>query len=167
MAFRAYWKGYLRLSLVTIGVELYSAVSGTASPSFHQIHKPSGKRIRYQKVAPGIGPVDREEIVKGYELDKDEYVIVEPEELDEIKLESKRAPSNSCNSSNIAKSTRFITTSPIMWRPSRKRWRQKVLPLFAMRCATREKWDWGKWQCAGVTTWLPSNRPARGFCSKP
>ncbi|MFP4004171.1 MAG: Ku protein [Alphaproteobacteria bacterium] len=90
MALRAYWKGYLRLSLVTIGVELYSAVSGGSSPSFHQIHKPSGKRIRYQKVAPGIGPVDREEIVKGYEIDKDEYVLVEPDELDEIKLESKR-----------------------------------------------------------------------------
>jgi DNA end-binding protein Ku len=90
MVYRAYWKGYLRLSLVTIGVELYSAVSGTSSLSFHQIHKPSGKRIRYQKVAPGVGPVDTDEIVKGYEIDKDEYVLIEPEELDEIKLESKR-----------------------------------------------------------------------------
>lgn len=91
MALRAFWKGYLRLSLVTIGVELYSAVASTATPSFHQIHKPSGKRIRYQKVAPGVGPVDSDEIVKGYEVDKDEYVLLEPEELDEVKLESKRA----------------------------------------------------------------------------
>lgn len=87
---RAYWKGYLRLSLVTIGVELYSAVSGASGLSLHQIHKPSGKRIRYQKVAPGIGPVDTNEIVKGLEIDKDEYVLLDDDELDAIKLESKR-----------------------------------------------------------------------------
>lgn len=87
---RAYWKGYLRLSLVTIGVELYSAMSSTSGLSLHQIHKHSGKRIRYQKVAPGIGPVDTNEIVKGLEIDKDEYVLLDDEELDAIKLESKR-----------------------------------------------------------------------------
>lgn len=90
MAARAYWKGYLKLSLVTIAVELYSAVSSTRTIEMHQIHKPSGKRIRYQKVAPGIGPVENDEIVKGYETEKDNYVIIEPEELDAIKLESKR-----------------------------------------------------------------------------
>jgi DNA end-binding protein Ku len=87
---RAYWKGYLRLSLVTIGIELYSATASASRLSLHQIHKPSGKRVRYQKIAEGIGPVDTDEIVKGFETDKDEYVILEPEELDEIKLESKR-----------------------------------------------------------------------------
>ena len=89
-AMRAYWKGYLRLSLVTIGVELYSAVARTSGLSFHQIHKPSGKRIRYQKVAPGVGPVDTNEIVKGLEIEKDEYVLLDDDELDAIKLESKR-----------------------------------------------------------------------------
>lgn len=89
MAARAYWKGHLRLSLVTIGVELYSAVTQANKLSFHQIHRPSEKRIRYQKVAPGIGPVDPDEIVKGYELDKDNYVLLEPEELDAVKLESR------------------------------------------------------------------------------
>lgn len=90
MPARAYWKGYLRLSLVTIGVELYSATTRTSSLSLHQIHKPSGKRIRYQKIAPGIGPVDTDDIVKGYAAGKDEYVILEPEELDDIKLETRR-----------------------------------------------------------------------------
>jgi hypothetical protein len=66
MAIRAYWKGYLRLSLVTIRVELYPAAAGSSRLSLHQIHEPSGKRVRYQKVAPGIGPVDTDEIVKGY-----------------------------------------------------------------------------------------------------
>ncbi len=90
MARRAYWKGYLRLSLVTIGIELYSATSSTSRLSLHQIHKPSGKRIRYQKIAEGVGPVDADEIVRGFQTNKDEYVILDPEELDEIKLASKR-----------------------------------------------------------------------------
>lgn len=90
MARRAYWKGHLRLSLVTIGIELYSATSSTGRVSLHQIHEPTGKRIRYQKVAEGVGPVDTDEIVKGFETSEDEYVILSPDELDEIRLESKR-----------------------------------------------------------------------------
>ena len=76
MAMRAYWKGYLRLSLVNIGIELYSATSSQRRISLRQIHKPSGKRIRYQKVAEGVGPVDKDEIVKGFETSKDEYVLL-------------------------------------------------------------------------------------------
>ena len=90
MASRAYWKGHLRLSLVTIGIELHSAVKSSASIPLHQIHKPSGKRIRYMKVAPGVGEVDTADIVKGFEVDKNEYVTLEDDELDAIKLESKR-----------------------------------------------------------------------------
>jgi DNA end-binding protein Ku len=90
MPTRAYWKGYLRLSLVTIGVELYPAVASTSSLALHQIHKPTGKRIRYEKVAPGVGPVKTSDIVKGFEVTKGEYVTLTPDELDEIKLESRR-----------------------------------------------------------------------------
>lgn len=90
MPARAYWKGYLRLSLVTIGIELFTAVNSAKDTALHQIHKPSGKRIRYEKVAPGIGAVKPKDIVKGVEIDKDEYVVLDPEELDEIKLESRR-----------------------------------------------------------------------------
>jgi len=89
MAPRAYWKGHLKLSLVTIGVELYTAVSRSNQLQLHQIHEPSGKRIRYQKVAPGVGPVDTSEIVKGYEVDNDDYVLLSDEELDAVKLESR------------------------------------------------------------------------------
>lgn len=90
MPARAYWKGYLRLSLVTIGIELYTAVKSGKDTALHQIHKPSGKRIRYEKVAPGIGAVKARDIVKGFEVEKDEYVVLDPEELDEIRLESRR-----------------------------------------------------------------------------
>ena len=63
MAARAYWQGQIRLALVSIPVEIYSATRSGATIAFNQIHEPSGKRIKYEKVAPGIGPVDPEEIV--------------------------------------------------------------------------------------------------------
>jgi DNA end-binding protein Ku len=90
MAPRALWKGQLRLSLVSIPVEIYSATKTGARVSFRQIHKPSGKRIRYEKSVPGIGPVDADDIVKGYEVERDEYILLDPDELDEIKLETKK-----------------------------------------------------------------------------
>src|SRR5690606_34606256 len=86
---RPYWKGHLRLSLVSIAVELYPAVAGSNRLSMHQIHKPTGKRIRYEKTVPGLGPVETADIAKGVEVEDDTYVIVEPEEIEEIKLESK------------------------------------------------------------------------------
>ena len=59
MAARAYWQGQIRLALVSIPVEIYSATKSGAPIAFHQIHEPTGKRIKYEKVVPGIGPVDR------------------------------------------------------------------------------------------------------------
>jgi DNA end-binding protein Ku len=87
---RAYWKGFLRLSLVSIGVEIYNAVESKSEISFRQIHKPSGRRINYEKVVQGIGKIDNADIVKGYEVDTDTYVTLEPEEIDALKLESKK-----------------------------------------------------------------------------
>lgn len=90
MAPRAFWTGNLRLSLVTIPVSLYPATSTERKIEFHQIHEPSGKRIRYQKVAPGVGPVENDEITKGYEYEKGKYVLLDQKEIDELKLESKQ-----------------------------------------------------------------------------
>lgn len=90
MASRALWSGQLRLSLVSISVELHSAKKAGAHISFRQIHKPSGKRVHYQKVVNGVGPVDAEDIVKGFEYDKDRYVLLEPGEIDEVKLDSRK-----------------------------------------------------------------------------
>jgi len=87
---RAYWKGFLRLSLVSIGVNLYNAVDSRSEISFRQIHKPSGRRVNYEKVVQGIGKVENADIAKGYEVDADTYVLLEPEEIEAIKLESKR-----------------------------------------------------------------------------
>lgn len=90
MAPRALWKGQLRLSLVSIPVEIFSATKSASRVSFRQIHKPSGKRIRYEKSVPGIGPVKTEDIVKGYEVEEDEYILLDPDEIDAIKLETKK-----------------------------------------------------------------------------
>ena len=87
---RAYWKGFLRLSLVSIAVEIFNAVDSSTEIRFNQIHKPSGKRINYTKTVKGIGPIEASDIVKGYEVDENVYVFLEPEELDAIKLESKK-----------------------------------------------------------------------------
>lgn len=87
---RAYWKGFLRLSLVSIGVEIYSAVESKSDVSFRQIHKPSGRRVKYQKIVQGVGEIENADIVKGYEVDTDTYVTIEPEEIDALKLESKK-----------------------------------------------------------------------------
>ncbi|WP_062211875.1 Ku protein [Aureimonas sp. AU12] len=90
MARRPVWKGQIRLSLVSIPVEIFAATKSGATIAFHQIHKESGKRIRYEKVAPGIGPVSKEDIVKGFEISKGNYVLLTDEEMEEVKLETRR-----------------------------------------------------------------------------
>jgi DNA end-binding protein Ku len=90
MPTRAYWSGNIRLSLVSIPIQVIPATKSGAKIAFHQIHKPSGARIRYQKVVPDIGPVDTDDIVKGYELEKGKYVLLEDKEIDKLKLEAKK-----------------------------------------------------------------------------
>lgn len=90
MAARAYWQGQIKLALVSIPVEIYSATRSGATVSFKQIHEPSGKPVHYEKVVTGIGPVDKDEIMKGYEVAKGEYVLLEQDEIDAVKLESKK-----------------------------------------------------------------------------
>jgi DNA end-binding protein Ku len=90
MAARAYWKGQIRLALVSIPVEIFSATKSGATIAFNQIHEPTGKRIKYEKVVPGLGPVDADEIVKGYQYEKGSYVLLDDEEIDAVKLESKK-----------------------------------------------------------------------------
>jgi DNA end-binding protein Ku len=87
---RPYWSGQLRLSLVTIPVKLYPATTTERQISLHQIHEPTGERIRYQKVAPSVGPVEPDEIIKGFEYEKGKYVLLEPDEIEDLKLESKQ-----------------------------------------------------------------------------
>src|SRR5262245_11002123 len=87
---RPVWTGQIRLALVALPVKLYSALDAKEKISFNQIHEPSKQRIRYEKVAPGVGPVEKDEIVKGYEYAKGRYVLFSDEEFEAMKVESKK-----------------------------------------------------------------------------
>lgn len=90
MPARAYWQGQIRLALVSIPVEIYSATKSGAAVKFRQIHEPTGKPIHYEKVAEGFGPVDPDDIMKGFEVEKNEFVLLDQDEIDSVKLESKK-----------------------------------------------------------------------------
>jgi DNA end-binding protein Ku len=88
---RAYWKGYLKLSLVSCPVALFPASSEREKIRFHQINKATGNRIKYRKVdAETEDEVDASDIIKGYEVGKGEYIELEPEELEAVAIESTR-----------------------------------------------------------------------------
>jgi DNA end-binding protein Ku len=88
---RAYWKGYLKLSLVSCPIALFPATSEREKISFHQLNKETGNRIRFRKVDAETGDeVDNANIVKGYEVAKGEHIELEPEELEAVAIKSKR-----------------------------------------------------------------------------
>jgi DNA end-binding protein Ku len=87
---RAYWKGYLKLSLVSCPIALFPATSEREKISFHQLNKETGNRIRYKKVDADTGDeVPNTDIIKGYELAKGEYIELEPKELEAVAIDSK------------------------------------------------------------------------------
>jgi DNA end-binding protein Ku len=89
MAPRAYWKGYLKLSLVSCPIALYPAASSSERVSFNRVNKKTGNRLKQQLVdAETSEPVDKEEIGRGYEIGKGQYLQVEDEEIERIKIES-------------------------------------------------------------------------------
>src|SRR5262247_3726041 len=89
MAPRAYWKGYLRLSLVSCPIALYPASSGAERVSFNRINKKTGNRLKQLLVDSESGdPVEREDVGRGYEIGKGQYLQVEDEELEKIQIES-------------------------------------------------------------------------------
>jgi DNA end-binding protein Ku len=91
MAPRAYWKGYLKLSLVSCPIALFPATSEREKISFHQINKNTGHRIKYRKVDAESGDeVESTDIIKGYEVGKGDYIELDPEELEAVAIESKR-----------------------------------------------------------------------------
>jgi DNA end-binding protein Ku len=91
MAPRANWKGYLRLSLVSCPIALYPASSLREKVSFNRLNRKTGNRLKQQNVDSETGEiVPREDIARGYEVAKGQYLIVEDEELDAVQIESTR-----------------------------------------------------------------------------
>jgi DNA end-binding protein Ku len=95
---RPYWSGRIQVSLVSFGVQLFVATESKSQISFHQISRSTGERIRHQKVLQSAvdsgdetagAAVGKDEIVKGYEYRKGEYVLIEPSELENLKVPSK------------------------------------------------------------------------------
>jgi DNA end-binding protein Ku len=88
---RAYWKGFLKLSLVSCPIALFPATSEREKISFHQLNKETGHRIKYRKVDAETGDeVEQAAIIKGYEVGKGEYIELDPDELEAVAIESKR-----------------------------------------------------------------------------
>lgn len=91
MPSRPYWKGHMRLSLVTFAVALYPVIATSGRIAFHQLQKGTGCRIREKKVCPDSGAeVASGDIVKGYEYEKDHYMVVEDEDLEKVRLETRK-----------------------------------------------------------------------------
>ncbi|PVM71288.1 Ku protein [Caulobacter radicis] len=90
MAPRPTWQGHLRLSLVTCPVALYTATNPGGEVRFNLLHPKTHNRIQMVATDPDLGPVERADLVKGYEVEKDRYVIVTPEEIESVRLESTR-----------------------------------------------------------------------------
>lgn len=90
MAARPTWQGHLKLSLVTCPVALYTATSSASDVRFHLINPATHNRIRMVTTDPDTGPVERSDLVKGYEISKDEYVLFDEADFDKVRLESTR-----------------------------------------------------------------------------
>jgi DNA end-binding protein Ku len=87
---RPYWTGHIQISLVSFGVSFFTATEAKSEIAFHQIDRKTGERIRHRNVAEDRGPVERADIVKGYEVRKGEYVTIEPEEIAHLRMPSKK-----------------------------------------------------------------------------
>ncbi|MCI0541093.1 MAG: Ku protein [Verrucomicrobiales bacterium] len=90
MKTRSIWTGLLKISLITIPVKLYTALNEADKISFNQLHKGCHQRLRQQLHCPVHGKVEREDVVKGYEIEKDRFVVVDPAELEALQIESTR-----------------------------------------------------------------------------
>src|SRR5271170_370826 len=88
MAYRPTWQGHLRLSLVTCKVSLYTATNAGGDIHFNLINPKTNNRIRMVATDPDAGPVERSSLVKGYEFDKDQYVLLTDDDIRSVKLES-------------------------------------------------------------------------------
>jgi DNA end-binding protein Ku len=86
---RPYWSGQIQISLVSFGVKLFPATEAKSEIRFHQLSRKTGERIHHQKISADEGPVEKDEIVKGYEYRKGQYVTIEPEEIAHLRIPSR------------------------------------------------------------------------------
>lgn len=87
---RPFWTGQIQISLVSFSVSLFPATEAKSEIAFHQIDRRTGERVRHKNVSEDRGPVERADIVKGYEFRKGEYVTIEPDEIAHLRIPSKK-----------------------------------------------------------------------------
>lgn len=88
---RSYWSGQFQLSLVSFGIQLFPATEAKSEIRFHQLNRKTGERVKHQNVTAEDDPVEKDEIVKGYEYSKGEYVMIEPEDIENLRIPSRQA----------------------------------------------------------------------------
>jgi DNA end-binding protein Ku len=86
---RPFWSGQIQISLVSFGVKLFPATEAKSEIRFHQLSRKTGERIKHQKVSGDDGPVEKSDVVKGYEYRKGEYISIEPEEIENLRIPSR------------------------------------------------------------------------------
>jgi DNA end-binding protein Ku len=87
---RPYWSGQLQISLVSFGIKLFPSTEAKSEIHFHQLNRKTGERIKHQKVSGKDGPLENDEIVRGYEYKKGQYVKIEPRDIDNLRIPSRR-----------------------------------------------------------------------------
>jgi DNA end-binding protein Ku len=87
---RPFWSGHVQISLVSFAVNLFPLVEAKSEIHFHQLSRKTGERIHHQKVTADQGPVESEDIVKGYEYKKDKYLAIEPKEIEHLRVKSRK-----------------------------------------------------------------------------
>ena len=87
---RPFWTGQIQISLVAVGVKLFPAVEAKSEIHFHQLNRRTGERVRHQNISDEEVPVEKDDIVKGYEYRKGEYVMIEPEEIKNLRIPSRQ-----------------------------------------------------------------------------
>ena len=87
---RPYWSGQIRISLVSFGVQMFPATEAKSEIHFHQLNRKTGERIRHQNVSGDDDPLEKEDIVKGYEYSKGEFVMIEPEDIENLRIPSRQ-----------------------------------------------------------------------------
>src|SRR4051812_46680219 len=151
MAPRSSWKGYLKLSLVTCPVKLYPATSSNERIRFNQLHKDTHNRINMKPVDPELGIVERSDLVKGYEYEDKQYIIIDDTDLDAVRIESN-------HTMNIEAfvdeqwSTSSTGMRPIIWRRT-ARWPRRLSRCCAKRCANPASWRLPAWCCPAASAW--------------
>ncbi len=139
MAPRAYWKGYLKLSLVSCPIALYPASSSSERVSFNRINTKTGNRLKQQMVDAESGePVEKDDIGRGYEYAKGQYILVEDDEIEKIKIESTHTIEIDSFVPRSEIDDRYLTAPTTSRRPTRSG--RRLSRSSATPCARRRWW---------------------------